>query len=219
MKLLLSLALCALTIVPLHALSSAQRSVIRTALESETTPELPQIAETLIREAKTTDRADTAKFIVEFVLTKRAPAARSVFMSMTRLYPEIFAAVSSRNIAANEPAARPIRGFRFTPTRIERRAAIMPPTAIPPYVSPPPIPSIGGASGGAGYGGSASIGVVYVAIRNPRGATASPATGTVVQSNWPINTYAGGKGDGSFIDATAVPAVPAPPFDYSAPRH
>jgi hypothetical protein len=214
MKLALSICLWGLTLLPVFALTPLQRSAARTALESAKTVELPEVAETLMREAKAGDRAEMARIILEYVIAKRAAAAHAVFASMSKLYPDTFVAVAASRSNSREPIARPIRDLQFIPTRVERRAQS---TVPPPNVPTPPIPvfDVGSSSGSVPVmRRGAPIGIVY-----PRSGSAAPATGIVIQSSTPINQFEGGDGTGTFAQAAAIPASQGPSHDYSAPRH
>jgi hypothetical protein len=206
-----SFALLALTLLSTVALTPSQRSAIRTALESAKSAELPQVAETLMSDANVGDRRETAKIILEYVIAKRAAAVRPVFASLSKLYPEAFVAVlhtDHRIFAAHEPLAS---GLQMIPIHQSRPNIPLPPT--------PPLPTLNGTSSSHGGSASSSSGVLPGRILTPRGALSGPTTALVTQSKTPINTTAGGNGDGTFNGAAATPANSGPIFDYSQPRH
>jgi hypothetical protein len=214
MKLLLSICLWGLTLLPAFGLTTSQRSAMRTTLESAKTAELPEVAETLMREAKASDRSEIARIILEYIVAKRAAAAHAVFASMSKLYPDTLVSVAASKSKSREPVVRPIHALQFIPTRVERQ---MVQSVTPPNAPTPPIPVIEGESSSGSV--SVMLRTVPVGIVHRPSEAVAPATGIVTQSNTPINQFAGGRGDGTFIGALAIPAVPGPDIDYSQPRH
>jgi hypothetical protein len=201
------------SILSSQALTAPQRSAIRTALESAKTVELPRIAETLMCEAKDSDRAETAKMILDYVITKRVAAARAVFAGMSKLYPQTFVAVApttdfmsrSEALAAQPPL---LIGIRQPPQPSDLRPIARPPLPVPQAGDVirvgPPNRNIGAVNPG---------GV-------PRGAANTVPTAPVTQSNIPINTTSGGNGSGTFSGIVAIPAGSNPcTCPYEQPRY
>lgn len=207
-----------------HAITAAQSKAIKKAINSVPAPELPATAAELVAKASKEDREAVAVTAVRAAIYKSRSSARLVVSAVVKAAPDMAGPVT---LAASE-----MEGAQAG--LIASAAISAAPAAKTEIVSMAnqgaTLATVGGTSVAANTTAGSTVTVNPSATAStvssgvsgrtvvPRVSTATPAGGTVTQSNTPINGSTGGAGNGSFQGASATPAGTPTPVDYTQPR-
>ena len=180
------------------ALTAAQAKAVKKAVTSVPVAEMPATAAELVKNSSKEDRDAVAVTAVRAGIFKSRASARLMVAAVSKAAPEVAPAVAR---AASEMEAGQA-------SQIASAAITAAPSAKAEINS----------SISRGVASSPSVTTVAATTTRARGSAQSPATAVVTQSNNPINTTAGGGGNGTY---PATPPTQAPDpvaVDYTQPR-
>jgi len=175
----LLIAIAALTVTSSQALTSIQIQEIRTAVLSVPVPEMPATAAALVKKANKKDRQAVAITAVRAIVTKHKAAAPLVISAIAKVAPELAPVIAAAGAEIATGQARMIASAAAT--------------AAPAHAT-----EVSVAVAKAAPAQSASV-VAAVNRSTSRGsASGGTGSGVVTIVNTPIDTTAGGSGNGTF---------------------